>query len=436
MIYLSNQILRADIMNAITIFNYIISLLFALCYAYQIFYVLVGLFRRPTKFKAKTNHRYAVVISARNERNVIGNLIKSINEQSYPSELTHTYVIADNCTDDTAEVARKAGATVYERTNNKLIGKGYALDWFFDIMKKDGNDSDYDGYIIIDADNVLDKNFVAEMNNVFDNGYRVVTSYRNSKNYGENWITAGYSLWFIREARYLNNARMQLGTSCAISGTGFLVSSEILRKNGGWIHHLLTEDIEFTTDCIIKGEKIGYCADAVLYDEQPAKFQQSYAQRLRWAKGFYQVFMNYGMRLVKGILKGSFACYDMLMTLMPAMLLTVVSVTVNLLAIPMGLFSNSITGLFGVLAPFAQTLGYIFAMFFALGFITTVTEWKQIYCSRFKKLWYTITFPLFMMTYIPISLIALFRKVEWTPIEHTVSKTVDDICNEENTLNN
>ena len=415
-------------MNAIVIINYIISVLFAVCYSYQLVYVLIGLFRKPRKYTAKTNHRYAAVISARNEENVIANLIKSINDQEYPKELIDTYVIADNCTDGTADVARSSGANVLERCNHELVGKGYALDWFFNVLKGEGKDELYDGYIIIDADNVLDKNFVSEMNKVFDNGYRVVTSYRNSKNYDENWITSGYSLWFIREARYLNNVRMQLGTSCAISGTGFLVSSEIFRENGGWIHHLLTEDIEFTTDCMIKGEKIGYCADAMLYDEQPVKFQQSYAQRLRWAKGFYQVFKKYGAKLVKGIFKGSFACYDMLMTLMPAVLLTCASVCVNLVAIPLGIINHSMAGFAGALIPVLQTLGYIFGMFFVLGLITTVTEWKHIHSKWYKKLFYLITFPVFMLTYIPISFIALFRKVEWTPIEHTVSKTVEDIC--------
>lgn len=113
------------------------------------------------------------------------------------------------------------------------------------------------------------------MNKVFSNGYRIITSYRNSKNFGSNWISSGYSLWFLREAKFLNNARMQLGTSCAISGTGFLISADIIRKNGGWIHHLLTEDIEFTVDSVIHGETIGYCANAILYDEQPTLFRQS-----------------------------------------------------------------------------------------------------------------------------------------------------------------
>ena len=422
-------------MNAIIVLNFMISVLFTICYAYQFFYVFVGLKSRGKKYTHEKEHRYAVVVSARNESGVIGNLIGSIKNQNYPEELIDVYVIADNCTDNTAEVAKNAGAYVFERFNKVQVGKGYALDWFFKRLEDENKDKLYDAYIVFDADNIVDTEFVREMNKVFDNGYRIITSYRNSKNYGENWITAGYSLWFLREARYLNNARMQLGTSCAISGTGFLVSSEIIRENGGWIHHLLTEDIEFTTDSIIHGEKIGYCADAVLYDEQPTTFKQSCRQRMRWAKGFYQVFGKYGKKLFCGMLKGNFSCYDMLMTLMPSMLLTLISISVNLIAIPFGMANHS-SELPMLLKTIFETIMGFYAMFFVMGAITVTTEWKKIYCSNVRKVLFLFTFPVFMLTYIPISLVALFCKVEWKPITHNVSKTLQEICCESTVVGN
>lgn len=416
-------------MKAIIVFNCIISVIFTLCYSYQFFYIFVGLLKKPLKFIARKQHRYAVVVSARNESGVIGNLISSIRSQNYPSELVDIFVIADNCTDNTAEVARNAGAIVYERFNTEQVGKGYALDWLFKIIDKEHADKNYEAYMIFDADNVIDPNYIKEMNKVFDNGYRIITSYRNSKNYDTNWISAGYSLWFLREARYLNNARMHLGTSCAVSGTGFLVSADVIRENGGWIHHLLTEDIEFTTDSISKGEKIGYCANAVLYDEQPTKFSQSYTQRLRWAKGFYQVFAHYGRKLFKGVLKGSFSCFDMLMTIMPAMLLTLVSIAINLVAIPVGAVTHS-PELPMLVKTLVQTIMNFYGMFFLMGSITAITEWKNIHCSKPKRVLYLFTFPLFMLTYVPIAVVALFRKIEWKPISHTVSKSLADICGE------
>lgn len=413
-------------MGLIVHFNFVISVLFTICFFYQFVYVFIGLFKKAKPLYAKKQHRYAVVISARNEANMIGNLIDSIGAQDYPSELIDTFVVADNCTDNTAEVARIHGAYVYERFNDELVGKGYALDWLFKKIKEDKSDKDYEAYIIFDADNIVDTNFISEMNKAFDSGYNIVTSYRNSKNYSENWISAGYSLWFLREAKFLNNPRMILGTSCAISGTGFLVSSKIIDKNNGWIHHLLTEDIEFTTDNIIQGETIGYCEKAVLYDEQPVTFHQSYVQRLRWSKGFYQVLGKYGTKLIRGMFKGSFACYDMLMTLSPAMLLTLTSVTVNLIAIVIGAVSDP-QQLPVLLTSLGLTVFGFYFMFFTLGVITAITEHKQIYCPLGKRILYTFTFPIFMLTYVPISIIALFKNVKWEPIAHSVSKTLSDI---------
>lgn len=412
-------------MKAIIIFNAVISILFTLCYAYQFFYLFVGLLKGEQKFKAVREHKFAAVISARNERDVIGQLISSIKSQNYPKDKLDVFVIADNCTDDTAQVAREAGAIVYERFNKVQVGKGYALDWLFKIIDRDHKDAGYEGYMIFDADNILDVNYVSEMNKVFDNGYDILTSYRNSKNFDSNWISAAYSLWFLREARYLNNSRMQLGTSCAISGTGFLVGANVIEENGGWIHHLLTEDIEFTCDSVSKGMKIGYASKAVLYDEQPTKFSQSYTQRLRWAKGFYQVFANYGGKLLKGVLKGSFSCLDMFMTVMPAMLLTLLSVLINVVAIPVAIATDAPETAILVQA-LIQTLVNFYGLFFILGLLTAITEWDQIHCVWYKKVLYLFTFPVFMLSYVPIAIIALFKKVEWKPIKHSVVRTLDE----------
>ncbi|MEG2669383.1 MAG: glycosyltransferase family 2 protein, partial [Oscillospiraceae bacterium] len=417
-------------MKAIIYLNYAISIVFTLCYAYQFFYIFIGLFKKSEKFTAKKQHKFAVVVSARNESDVISQLIKSIQGQKYPTDLVDIFVIADNCTDNTADVARKAGAIVYERFNKQLVGKGYALDWMFKIIDTEHKDAGYEGYMIFDADNILDPNYIAEMNKLFDNGYKILTSYRNSKNYDSNWISAGYSLWFLREAKFLNNSRMQLKTSCAISGTGFLVSAEIIKNNGGWIHHLLTEDIEFTVDSVIHGERIGYCENAILYDEQPTLFKQSYTQRLRWAKGFYQVFGKYGGKLCKGALKGNFSCFDMFMTITPAMLLTLLSTVINAIAIPFGMIGN-LPETSILIQTLGQTLFNFYGLFFILGLLTTITEWNQIHCKALKRIFYLFTFPIFMLTYVPISIIALFKKVSWQPIKHTVIKTVEEIRGDE-----
>ena len=275
----------------VELFNLFIAVFFFTVYFYQLFYLAVGFVRRKRKDRRPParQHRFAAIVAARNEAGVIGELIQSLRAQRYPEELLDIYVVADNCTDDTARVARQAGAAVYERHDQTRKGKGYALDYLFHRLAEEGRE-DYEGYFVFDADNLVDPAFTAEMNRVFDTGkYGAITCYRNSKNFGSNWISAGYSIWFLREARFLNFPRMLLGSNCHVSGTGFLISADVIRQNGGWPYHLLTEDIEFSVSCALKGVRIGYCDGAMVYDEQPTTFQQSWDQRLRWSKGFYQV---------------------------------------------------------------------------------------------------------------------------------------------------
>ena len=413
-------------MQLITTVNFAIWVIFFVCYLYQMYYILVPYIKKEKPLAVPKENRFAVLISARNEENVIRQLLESIANQTYPSELVDVYVVADNCTDATAEIAKQCGANVYERFDKIKVGKGYALNYLLKEISRSRGSEYYDGYFVFDADNVLDPHYIEEMNKTFSSGYEILTSYRNSKNYGDNWISAGYGLWFLRESKYLNYSRMLLDTSCAISGTGFMFSKDIAKELNGWKYYLLTEDIEFTVDHVINNYKIGFCKNAVLYDEQPKEFGQSVRQRMRWAKGYFQVLCNYGSKLIKGIFKDkSFSCYDMSMSIMPALILTIFSAIINMTAILVGLVADisvqpiihSLTG--GFLS--------MYTLMYVIGAITTITERKMIYTSTFKKILYTFTFPLFMMTYIPITFMALFKKVEWKPIVHSQSKTLADI---------
>ncbi len=401
-------------LSFVDIFNFCVFLIFTIGYSYQLYYVFHVLTHKVPQRVAKKNHKYAVVVSARNESAVIGDLIHSIRVQNYPQDLIDIFVIADNCTDNTAAVAQEAGAIVFPRFNREYVGKGYALTYGFNCIKQNYGDNGYEAYFVFDADNVLDVNYFREMNATFDAGAKASTSYRNSKNYASNWISAGYAVWFMRESKYLSQARLLLNTSCAISGTGFFISAELIDKAGGWKWHLLTEDIEFSTQTILDGERIAFTPTAMLYDEQPVTFRQSWRQRLRWARGFLQVFMKYGFGLLKGIGKGHFSCYDMSMTVMPAYVLTVSLIVAYLV--------TGLTGA-GTVLPMVhyvlQMVAGLYATLYVVGLFTTITEWKNIHTTPAKKVLYTFTFPIFMLTYIPISLVALFsRKVQWKPIEH------------------
>ena len=408
--------------------NLILSILFLACYSYQFVYLAVPFLKKDRPTNWGKYHRYAVLIAARNEEAVIAQLIESIRAQDYPSDLVQIFVAADNCTDATAQIARAAGATVYQRENREQIGKGYVLHFLLEAIRRDCGLEQFDGFFVFDADNLLRRDYIRQMNRTFSAGYEVVTSYRNAKNYADNWISAGYALWFLRESEYLNHARMLLGTSAAVSGTGFLFSRQVLEACGGWNFFLLTEDIEFTVHNITAGRRVGYCPQAELFYEQPVTFGQSWRQRLRWAKGYLQVFHRYGGKLLRGIFQkeGGFACYDMCMANMPAILLALACGAANLLLLAAGVWDGE-SVLTCLLGWFANTYGLLFF----LGAVTTATQWKKIHAQGWQKVLYTFTFPLFMLTYLPISLCALFQRVEWLPVEHTVGLSIQALAEEE-----
>ena len=412
------------------VFNVILSAMLLMCYCYQLFYIVTSLVLKKAKnmdSKIHTCNNYAVLIPARNEAQVISQLIFSINEQSYPKNKITVFVIADNCTDDTAALARSVGAVVWERFDKRHIGKGYALNFLFSKIFESYTQDDFDGFFIFDADNLLDQNYIFEMNKTFNMGYKIVTSYRNSKNYASSWLSAGSSLWFLRESQYMNNARMILGTGCAISGTGFLVSADIIYKNGGWPFLLLTEDIEFSVYNAIAETRIAFCRSAILYDEQPITFRQSWDQRLRWAKGFYQVLNRYGTTLMKTIIKKrSFYAFDMFMIIIPGWTVTSITMSLHTAVIALGFILGF--DISTVVVMFLSAILTLYILFFIIGGITVVTEWKMIHCRAFFKIAYLFTFPLFIFTYMPVAVFAMFRRVEWKPIIHTVIKKVDDVC--------
>lgn len=419
-------------MTPIVIFNTIVGLVFSVCFLYQVVFFFIGLIRGQVKIPpAKKQHTYAFFIAAHNEEAVIANLVKSIKDQDYPSELIDVFVVADACTDNTAQAAREAGAIVYERNDLSRKGKSWVMDYGFDRILRE-YPGKHEAFFIFDADNLLSRDYVTIMNDAFDQGYLALTSYRNSKNFGSSWISSAYATWFIREARYLNNARMICHTSCAVSGSGYLVSAELIEGMKGWDFHTLTEDIQFSTFCAIHGVRIGY-APAEFFDEQPVTLKASIKQRMRWTKGFYQVLFTYGRHMFKSIGKfHRFAAYDMLMVVGPAMLLTLMCLLVNVTFIAVGSLSH------GFLATDAEIemaigsiimmLAYMYGTFFVMGLSTTITEWKHIHCPQKWRIFTNLfTFPLFMFTYVPLTVAALFLKVDWVPTPHDVSVTLDEV---------
>lgn len=385
---------------------------------YQGACIVMSLFAKPVRFpEAPMDMRYAVLISARNEEHVISNLIDCIHNQTYPTELIDIWLVADNCTDNTAQVVRNLGCHVIERHNTELVGKGYALTYLLDHMIDSGLADTYDAYFVFDADNKLDNHYFEEMNKAFHSGFKILTSYRNSVNLADNWVSSGSALWFIRESRFLNNSRMLFGSSCHVGGTGFMFSKEIMKRNRGWKFHLLTEDLEFTMDSVLHGDRVGYCGSAILYDEQPVTFAQSWRQRLRWSKGFLQVFRYYGPALIRrAVRERDFSAVDFTLLLCPFTVLGVMRMVLGLLFAAFGFVSWQ--SQLSSLANWSGGIVLAVLGMMALAGLTIVVERKQIGATNQELLAYVMSFPIYMLSYVPISFQAIFSKAQWKPIEH------------------
>ena len=411
-----------------SIINWIIVIAFAVCFSYQAIYFFAR-FRRKRAAEIMTlQHRYAVLIAARNEESVIAALIESIHNQTYKKELVDIYVVADNCTDRTAEIARGCGAVVYERFNKQDIGKGYALRHLLRCMNADHKFNEYDGFFIFDADNILDHRYIEEINKTFSQGYDVVTSLRNSSNLESSWISFGYGLWFLHESRLLNRGRMAFGSNAFVSGTGYLIRKEVLYDEKGWNWFLMTEDIQFTAECILKNRKIGYCDTAVFYDEQPTSLRVSFHQRMRWVKGYYQVFAQYGMQLIKKCIRDkSLAAYDMLMVDLPSFVLMAFAGIAGIALLLIGMIAAADTRfvIYSIVMFFMKT----YAGMLILGLYTFFSNRGQIHCTPQKAIIGLLSFPIYMYTYFPIALAAFRREVEWKPIRHGDRQIVTKVGN-------
>ena len=416
-------------------FNMLVVGFFTVFFAYQAVFFVIGALKGEYRYpKARQNHRYAFFIAAHNEEQVIANLVRSIKAQDYPQELIDVFVVADSCTDCTVEVARSAGAIVYERNDLARKGKSWVMDYGFARILRE-YPGVYEGFFVFDADNLVSPDFTTIMNDAFDQGYMAVTGYRNSKNFGSSWISAAYATAYLREARFLNNARMICGTSCAVSGSGYLVSARIIEAMHGWQFHTLTEDIQFSTFCAIHGVRIAY-APAQFYDEQPVTFKASWKQRMRWTKGFYQVFFTYGAHLIKSMVRfRRFSAYDMFMTVAPGNLITLISILANGTFLIVGLLSHGFlatdTEIATCFESIVMTLVALYQTYFWMGLFTTILERRSIHCTkRWRVVLNVLTFPLFMFTYIPLIVAALFLKVDWVPTPHSISLTLDEVVGE------
>ena len=369
------------------------------------------------------NHKFMAILPAHNEEAVIGNLIESLKNQDYPKELLDIYVIADNCTDNTVKIAKEAGAIVLERHEEDPAKqtKGAALQWF--LKQKIEENADYDAFFVFDADNIVDVNFTKAMNKKLCQGEEVVQGYRDIKNPSDSWVSAGYAIFYWTMHRFYHLARYNLGLSALLNGTGFMVKFDVVKPNG-WETETLTEDIEFSLKRIIKGKKVGWAVDAIVYDEQPVGFKQSWSQRSRWTVGHIQCLSEYTKPLAVAVKEHKTVMnFDGLLYMIgsiPMFILTGVLVIINFVMYILG----------GMSTPdlIVNCIRYLLPTFLLPIFVGIIIMWldKRPIKPMIKGL---VLYPLFLGSWLLINFKCLFiRDTKWEKIDHVRDIKIKDVA--------
>lgn len=378
-----------------------------------------GLFKKREEKITAPKTTFAIIVAAHNEERVVGQLVENLHVLNYPNELYDIFVIADNCTDKTAEVARNAGALVHERFNKTMRGKGFAMDWMFDRLFK--MERRYDGVVIFDADNLVHPDFLREMNNRYQKGERIIQGYLDSKNPNDTWVSGVFSIsfWVVNHVWHL--AKYNLGLTSVLGGTGMCLDYEMLREHG-WGATCLTEDMEFTMKALLQGVRTTWAHDAIVYDEKPLTFIQSWNQRKRWAQGHFDVCGRYFFKIMyAGIKKRDIVLIDALVHLIqPYFLILSTAFIVSSYVYNYFPFYTNI--LYSILPWEVWTIvgvgQYLFPMIVL----------AKIHASA-KSWFYLLLYPLFIYTWIPITVLGWINrnKHEWSHTVHTRAVSHADI---------
>ncbi len=374
---------------------------------------LIGLWKKSKPIlQANQESQFAILIPARNEEIVIGNLLDSLMHQNYPKEKYTIYVLINHCTDKTKAIAMEKGISIIDCPDS-VKSKGDVLTYAFSQLQKES----IDAYLIFDADNVVHPDFCSHMNISYQSGHEVAQGFRDSKNGKKNWLSGGYAIFYYIQNVFFHT-RKNCKISATLSGTGLMISKHMI-DTYGYPMTTMTEDMEYSAFSITHNVPIDFVAKAITYDEQPTSFATSWKQRKRWTTGAYQCLCKYFKFLLKG--KNNFMSRLDLFYIFFSPLLQVLTCTVGFINIiyvilKYGFFNSLYRGLLMLLLTY--TVICLFAAF--------VVKYNGKRPEQMRKA--ILLFPIFLSTWIPIQFICLLKKVDkWEHIKHKENIKVEEL---------
>lgn len=393
------------------------------------------------KFKdAKSNHKYAIIVPARNESHVINTLLTSLSNQDYPKDKYDIYVIVENEEDPTVEICKNySNVFTFIRPNLDIKTKGAAIDQLLKylINEKIAEEKSYEAYFIFDADNWVKNNYLCEMNKCFDQGYDIALSYRNSGNWNGGWIASCSALTFSMLNTFSNKFRARFCENVLVQGTGFYISAKVIDELGGYPFYCLTEDVELSNYAVIHNIKGTYNENTELFDVQTTNFKENWNQRVRWVKGHLQVSKKYYKELLKTSItskQNKFSKFSFAINIIP------IAIPVfSIIAYCFALFVLGIVGCclkvdtmlwascFILLA--CSFVGiYIFLMLYTMAMLYCERKHTNLTKRNFVKT--VLLNPFFMAMWLPIGIFAIFKKqINWKVINHPSTLTTSPIQN-------
>lgn len=390
------------------IFMLILGWIVKIAAFYSVIIALLFIFRKMQDYKSTDKLlKYAVIVPARNEEAVIGNLIRSFKNQSYAGQCD-VFVVPNNCTDDTEGAARAAGAEIIP-CNVPVHCKGQVLNIAFDYLLAD--ERHYDAFCVFDADNIADSDFLLEINKVFAAGANVVKARSEVFNLYDSWISGGYGIYISLFNHFYNRPRYNAKLPAKLVGSGFAVSRALMEKLGGWHTTTIAEDAEFAAQCALANERVYWAPRALALEEAPNNFVVCCKQRRRWSGGVMQV----GSLYLKRLAKHSVSAKSPLTLDIGMMLLVTFTQVIGL--IPMLLtaifWNGSITSLLLWAGALAVT-GYLGLVCAGIAAAVLSKNWSIMIAKA------VLMFPIFMASWLPLAVYSFFKRpTNWDEIPHT-----------------
>lgn len=251
--------------------------------AYRWIFVMAHLSRSPaaaTVSRPRSRIRFSVIVPAHDEELVLADCLRAIEVALARANGGCIYVVADNCSDRTSEIARARGARLLERREPSETGKGSALAWLIERLPL----LEFDAVAVVDADTLMDPDFLVAAAGRLESGARIVQGFNGIANPDDSPLTRLILVTNVMKNLLYSHGKSLLGLSPHLMGTGMVFRSEVLVTHG-WLARSIVESIQQSLLLVAAGERVVFAPEAKVLAQEAKSLAQALPQRQRWASG-------------------------------------------------------------------------------------------------------------------------------------------------------